>query len=366
MLKKMCSQLLFNRAVDPDWDAVSTVESRMAFGERNILFVFENVDMETKENDESIVMLEQYDIDDCYHAAEELSVEDVRSLKMIERFGIRVSSDICPENTLYPVKLLSLSFEFEDGTVVDCSETDAVKDFVFESPDVTEFKDECYKAYQLEWMLRQGYSLNDLSEVFRELFFEEIEEEPVRFAVPSDDITVDDFVDRLEEAFLIDRGFDGSLYVCKADFLQAEFLDEGYMAHLFSIMAGDAEENMRKWREITGQEVAENRETELTVKQVAGVWKVVGYLTPLEYAEKHGVREDLVRKWIYLGKLAAVQLGHGWWIKEGETLPPNISLMKKSERETYMMENGSRLTPKWHKENGSGWNRRKNDHSKKK
>ena len=106
------------------------------------------------------------------------------------------------------------------------------------------------------------------------------------------------------------------------------------------------------------------KKTSLTVKLIDGVWKVVGYLTTYEYAEKHGVREATVRKWIYQGKLDAVQIGNGWWVGEDEPLPPNISKMRFDEKTEYMRKNGSRLTESWHRANGSGWDRRKNVYNK--
>lgn len=102
-----------------------------------------------------------------------------------------------------------------------------------------------------------------------------------------------------------------------------------------------------------------NKENELTVRCIDGVWRVVGYLTSYEYAEKHHVKEATVRKWIYYGKLSGIQIGNGWWIKEDMPVPPNISKMKYDEREAWMAENGNRLTNAWYKENRNGPNKNK-------
>lgn len=96
----------------------------------------------------------------------------------------------------------------------------------------------------------------------------------------------------------------------------------------------------------------------LEVRRVDGVWRVAGYLTSYEYAKKHNVKEGTVRKWIRFGKLEAVQIGTGWWIKEDEPVPPNISKMKAEERESFMEREGRKLTAIWHSENGSGWKKR--------
>lgn len=50
-----------------------------------------------------------------------------------------------------------------------------------------------------------------------------------------------------------------------------------------------------------------------------------------------------------------MQIGTGWWVKEDEPIPPNISKMKARERESFMETEGRKLTGAWHSENGSGW-----------
>lgn len=98
----------------------------------------------------------------------------------------------------------------------------------------------------------------------------------------------------------------------------------------------------------------------LEVRRTGGKWRVTGYLTSYEYAERHGIKESTVRKWIRYGKLEAVQIGTGWWVREDEPVPPNISKMKAGEKEAFMKKEGRRLTGAWHSENGSGW--KKNRH----
>lgn len=93
----------------------------------------------------------------------------------------------------------------------------------------------------------------------------------------------------------------------------------------------------------------------LEVKKTDGVWRVVGYLTSYEYAEKAGVKEGTVRKWIYCGRLEAVQIGKGWWVREDAPMPPNIGKMKAEEKAAFMEKNGKDLTAYWHRQNGKGW-----------
>lgn len=89
----------------------------------------------------------------------------------------------------------------------------------------------------------------------------------------------------------------------------------------------------------------------LTVKNIDGVWRIMGYLTHAEYAEKHGLREGSVRRWIYHGKIRAVRIGNGWWIKEDTPLPPNISKMKFEEKIKWMEKHGDELTDKFYSAN---------------
>lgn len=97
----------------------------------------------------------------------------------------------------------------------------------------------------------------------------------------------------------------------------------------------------------------------LEVRRTGGKWRVTGYLTSYEYAERHGVKEGTVRKWIRYGKLEAVQIGTGWWVRKDEPVPPNISRMKAGEKEAFMEKEGRKLTDVWHSENGAGWKKNK-------
>lgn len=112
------------------------------------------------------------------------------------------------------------------------------------------FQSMCYEAYKLDWMIRHGWTLHDLSEIFRGLVTEEVEEEPEN--IPTDEKSVNVLADCVEDRFWTESGFgSGSLYVCEEEFLGSEFLDEGYMLHLLSLMPL-SEEKIAQWREITG------------------------------------------------------------------------------------------------------------------
>lgn len=100
----------------------------------------------------------------------------------------------------------------------------------------TEFKQACYEAYQLDWMISHGYSLKDYLYGIAEA------EEEARLCGDYPEGGTLDVYDSLEGDFE-DQGFNGSLYVCKDEFLGAEFNDPMYMKHLIDCMP-DSE---KKW-----------------------------------------------------------------------------------------------------------------------
>ena len=124
------------------------------------------------------------------------------------------------------------------------------KDDAAEEDEASEFKTKCYEAYKLDWMISHGWGLSDLFEIISDLAAEDVEEEPLNGA--TDAVSVKALAESARERFWTESGFGcGSLYVCREEFLGAEFLDREYMDHLFSMMP-DTEGNVAKWREITG------------------------------------------------------------------------------------------------------------------
>ncbi len=100
-----------------------------------------------------------------------------------------------------------------------------------------EFLKKCYEAYQLDWMLSQGYSLNDYLKVLAEA---EASFEPDEYP----EGTAEDIAKDIHQRFEEDFGFGGSLWVCFEEFLGAEFLDKDYMEHLLQLMP--ASEKMKE------------------------------------------------------------------------------------------------------------------------
>lgn len=79
----------------------------------------------------------------------------------------------------------------------------------------------------------------------------------------------------------------------------------------------------------------------LTVEN--GVGTIDGYLHSKDYAEKNGLKESNIRRYIYLGKLDAIKVGNSWWIKENEPLPPELNHMKMDELVDYLEERSDKL-----------------------
>lgn len=98
-----------------------------------------------------------------------------------------------------------------------------------------QFENKCYEAYQLDWMISHGYSLSDYRKLLSELASECIEEETIE-KLPTNAEETENLFDAAEEMFQ-DEGFgSGSLFACKEEFLNAEYLDAGYMYGLLSVM----------------------------------------------------------------------------------------------------------------------------------
>ena len=109
------------------------------------------------------------------------------------------------------------------------------------------FKDRCYEAYRLEWMLSHGHGIGDLMDALESALEDEV--------LSSGDITsadeVDESVAHAKEA-MEDNGLgSGTLWVCREEFLSHEFLDKDYMAHLIDLMP-DRAENRRLYTKTTG------------------------------------------------------------------------------------------------------------------
>lgn len=66
----------------------------------------------------------------------------------------------------------------------------------------------------------------------------------------------------------------------------------------------------------------------MTIKVTITDGHVDGYLTPKEYAIKHGLKENTVRIWICRDKIDTLTIGSSQWIKSDTPIP----LPKKRRR----------------------------------
>lgn len=87
---------------------------------------------------------------------------------------------------------------------------------------------EAYEKYKLEWMRSQGHSLTELKQALIEIM-EEMTEEGESITCAED---VAPFVEAAVETFLDERGFGGSLYACKDEFLDEEYQHRDYVEYL--------------------------------------------------------------------------------------------------------------------------------------
>lgn len=103
------------------------------------------------------------------------------------------------------------------------------RDRLMKSMKKEDFESRCYEAYKLDWMISHGYSLRD----YLNAIIQEDEEARAAGDYPEGD--TDKIFETLNDSFE-ERGFGGSLWACKDEFLESEFQDEAYMEHLFSVM----------------------------------------------------------------------------------------------------------------------------------
>ena len=113
-----------------------------------------------------------------------------------------------------------------------------------------DFEERCYRAYQLDWMISHGYSLHDLKETLTGIAVENVEAGLAETLTDAESVRTE--AADLTDSFLDDTGFHGNLFVCKDEFLGAEYLDEGYMKHLTGLMS-DSDRNFKLWQKYSGQ-----------------------------------------------------------------------------------------------------------------
>ena len=93
----------------------------------------------------------------------------------------------------------------------------------FSETDFAEVRKEIYRMYQLDWMIRNGYSLQDILNVCRE--------GAVEMAIDSTlDSDMNIACNQIEE-YYNEQGFNGSMYVCFDEFFNAEYRDINFVVN---------------------------------------------------------------------------------------------------------------------------------------
>ena len=114
------------------------------------------------------------------------------------------------------------------------------------------FEKEYYRLYQIEWMLSHGFTLEDAYKCIVGLVAEKLDENPREIPVTGGDLWV--HADKARDTFLYDVGFPGgTIFVCKNEFLGAEFRDPDYMKYLFDLTHAP-EADREYWKKLIYEE----------------------------------------------------------------------------------------------------------------
>lgn len=111
------------------------------------------------------------------------------------------------------------------------------------------FERKCYELYQLEWMMSHGYSLNDLYKVMEKSLVESAED---------GEMDMNQVASNIRSEFLYEKGFgNGSLFVCKEEFLGAEYQDAAYMKWLFETQVDNEADRLKAlYAKYTGKQLS--------------------------------------------------------------------------------------------------------------
>ena len=141
------------------------------------------------------------------------------------------------------------------------------------------FELECYQAYQLDWMISHNVSLQDAFNTVRDIVEEDMydyRDDPECDDDPLEPYQISNMICDAEDS-LLERGFgSGSIFVCKDEFLGAEYLDPYYMDHLLSSMPNSADKKA-EWEMYTGLRIPEES---LEVNTTAGAIRATKSIDP--------------------------------------------------------------------------------------
>ena len=116
------------------------------------------------------------------------------------------------------------------------------------------FEKKCYSAYQLDWMMSHGFSLDDVIKALKESLIDQLNEEGEdcdNYAIGTAS-EMENYFTCAEEEFLQESGFgNGSIFACMNEFLNHEYHDAYYMKHLFDNLS-DKDNMVRMYEIYTG------------------------------------------------------------------------------------------------------------------
>ncbi len=95
-----------------------------------------------------------------------------------------------------------------------------------------DFELKCYHAYQLDWMMSHGFTIDDVMNALKQSLMDQIDSDN---EVIESGKRMNLFFQCAEEEFLNESGFgEGSMYTCLGEFLDHEYMDIDYMKHLLN------------------------------------------------------------------------------------------------------------------------------------
>ncbi len=152
------------------------------------------------------------------------------------------------------------------------------------------FKKKLYKAYQLDWMISHGYSLNHLFKIFVEC---------MKDSYTGDEINLNTLAENAKSLFLYETGFDGDILPGIKEFLDCEYKDTVYMEHLFECMSPlDRDDCKKAWFEDMNNKIFafNGKKSNNTDKQVKEIKTMKTYEDILRESGREQDAMDLLAK----------------------------------------------------------------------
>lgn len=134
------------------------------------------------------------------------------------------------------------------------------------SAEQTKFELDCYHAYQLDWMMSHGFTIDDVMDQLKASLIDQVESDN---EVIDSGRKMDNFMQCAKEEFLMEQGFgNGTIYACLDEFLDHEYQDPRYMKHLLRNLP-NADEMMQQYARYTQKPLSYI--PDLQVKTTAGM-----------------------------------------------------------------------------------------------